>query len=63
MEIWIVGAHLLLNLRNLVVQTHLAAFPVAEPTKPLRVEEDHVLAIVVLQPDDEVRIVVVVVEE
>ena len=63
MEVRVGGAYLFLYFSDLVVQPDLAALAVAESAQSLRVEEEHVLARAVLQPHDEVGVVVVVVEE
>ena len=45
------------------MQLHFSALPSAEPAQALWIEKQNVLLIIVLQPDDEVRVITEVVEK
>ena len=57
MQVRVNFAHLLRNFRDFTVHLHLLDFCMPEMTQSLRVKEDQMLALRVLQPNKEIRIV------
>ena len=62
-QVWVGDLDALLDLLDVHMELHFFTLLRAVSNQALRVQEDDVLAIVVDQPDDEVRVVHVVVEE
>ncbi len=63
LQLRVVPEHLLFNFLYFAVQPHLPALVGAKPDQPLGIEEQDVLVLPLRQPDDEIRVIGVVLEE